>query len=449
MAALSFTMRATDWGRQVLIRPAVYLLPQLNWRSPRVNTAPMLYLQLRQYTSGRKGFLSDFIDNIKQDLNKSKEMKENVKKFRDEARKLEESEALQQARRKFKSIESETIRSSETLRKKFEDLTETVKEGIEEVGKSEIGQRVREGVEEATRSARGTAESFSKSGERLGKTTAFRALSQSVDTVRREIDDTVLGQIGSYKPPAVLRKRSDLSFDKTMQDKVFAPNEEATGMMLHKDSRWYQQWKDFKDNNVVIGRFFEMKMRYDESDNALVRASRAVTEKVSDLMGGLFSKTEMSEVLTEILKADHSFDKDAFLQQCQHDIIPNILEAMMRGDLDVLKDWCYEATFSQLAHPIKQAKALGYTFHSSVLDVDNVDLAMGKLMEQGPVLIVTFQAQLVLILRNRKGDVAEGHPEQVVRMMYVWALCRDQEELNPKAAWRLLDMSASSTQQVL
>ena len=64
-----------------------------------------LFLQLRWYTSpGRKGFLSDFIDNIKQDLNKSKEMKENVKKFREEARKLEESDALQQARRKFVSF---------------------------------------------------------------------------------------------------------------------------------------------------------------------------------------------------------------------------------------------------------------------------------------------------------------------------------------------------------
>lgn len=27
---------------------------------------------------------------------------------------------------------------------------------------------------------------------------------------------------------------------------------EAMGMVLHKDSRWYQQWKDFKDNNVVF-----------------------------------------------------------------------------------------------------------------------------------------------------------------------------------------------------
>lgn len=23
-------------------------------------------------------------------------------------------------------------------------------------------------------------------------------------------------------------------------------------MVLHKDSKWYQQWKDFKDNNVVF-----------------------------------------------------------------------------------------------------------------------------------------------------------------------------------------------------
>ena len=24
------------------------------------------------------------------------------------------------------------------------------------------------------------------------------------------------------------------------------------GMVLHKDSKWYQQWKEFKDNNPVV-----------------------------------------------------------------------------------------------------------------------------------------------------------------------------------------------------
>lgn len=52
---------------------------------------------------GRKGFLGEFLDNLKQELNKNKEMKEKLRKFREEAKKLEESDALQQARRKYVS----------------------------------------------------------------------------------------------------------------------------------------------------------------------------------------------------------------------------------------------------------------------------------------------------------------------------------------------------------
>ncbi|KAF4798284.1 hypothetical protein TURU_065680 [Turdus rufiventris] len=35
---------------------------------------------------------------------------------------------------------------------------------------------------------------------------------------------------------------------------------------------------------------------------------------------------------------------------------------------------------------------------------------MGKMMEQGPVLIITFQAQVVTVLKNHRGDVVEGDP---------------------------------------
>lgn len=54
----------------------------------------------------------------------------------------------------------------------------------------------------------------------------------------------------------------------------------------------------------------------------------------------------MSEVLTEILRVDPTFDKDRFLRQCESDIIPNILEvrAMLQpcggpGPLDTSPHW--------------------------------------------------------------------------------------------------------------
>ncbi|NXS91007.1 TIM44 translocase, partial [Jacana jacana] len=382
--------------------------------------------QSRCYSSGgRKGFISGFVENIKQELAKNKEMKESIKKFRAEAKKLEESDALREARRKYKTIESETVKTSEVLKKKLGAITGTVKE-------------VRDGY----------GRSF-PSGSSAQSAMFWIFSFQGVETVKKEIDESVLGRTGPYKRPERLRKRTEFSGERIKEERIFEANEEAMGVVLHKDSKWYQQWKDFKDNNVVFNRFFEMKMKYDESDNAFIRASRAVTDKVTDLIGGLFSKTEMSEVLTEILKVDPSFDKDRFLKQCEYDIIPNVLEAMMSGELDILKDWCYEATYSQLAHPIQQAKAMGLQFQSRILDIDNIDLAMGKMMEQGPVLIITFQAQVVMVIKNQKGELVEGDPDKVLRMLYVWALCRDQDELNPYAAWRLLDISSSSTEQVL
>ncbi len=33
---------------------------------------------------------------------------------------------------------------------------------------------------------------------------------------------------------------------------------------------------------------------------------------------------------------------------------------MVRGDLEILQDWCYEAPFNVLATPIKAAQQMGY-----------------------------------------------------------------------------------------
>ncbi|KFV67777.1 Mitochondrial import inner membrane translocase subunit TIM44, partial [Dryobates pubescens] len=384
--------------------------------------------QSRCYASGgRKGFISGFVENIKQELAKNKEMKESIKKFRAEARRLEESDALQEARRKYKTIESETVKTSEVIKKKLEEITGTVKESLDEVSRSDLGRKIKEGVEEAAKTAKQSAESVTKGGEKLGKTAAFKAISQVPEPC-------------PWEAPA---------WGAQLLEVRAAQRGEAMGVVLHKDSKWYQQWKDFKDNNVVFNTWRGLQGDLRAASQCL-KGSRGAGEGLVTRAGrGLFSKTEMSEVLTEILRVDPSFDKDRFLRQCERDIIPNVLEALIAGELEILKDWCYEATYSQLAHPIQQAKAMGLQFHSRILDIDNLDLAMGKMMEQGPVLIITFQAQVVMVIKNQSGEVVEGDPDKVLRMLYVWALCRDQQELNPYAAWRLLDISSSSTEQVL
>jgi len=234
-----------------------------------------------------------------------------------------------------------------------------------------------------------------------------------------------------------------------VREKTFDANEDATEMVMHKDSKFAQSWAQFKENNQYVNKMFEYKMKYDESDHMAVRMSRAVTEKVTTVFGSLFSKTEMSEVMTEICKMDPSFDPIPFAKQCREDIIPNILEAIVQGNLEVLEDWCHEAAFNQLAVPIRAALEQKLVFDARVLDITDVEIVAAKLMEQGPVLVITFSAQQIMVLRNKAGDIVEGDPEKILRVTYVWALCRDQEILDPTACWRLIDLSASSATQWL
>ena len=89
--------------------------------------------------------------------------------------------------------------------------------------------------------------------------------------------------------------------------------------------------------------FYDIKTRYDESENILVRASRVVTDKVEDAFSGAMTQTDMAETLAEIQKIDRNFNKEDFVQQCKYEIIPSVLEAFMQGNDPVLKDWCHEA----------------------------------------------------------------------------------------------------------
>ena len=66
----------------------------------------------------RPGFFESFVANLKKEYSESKDMKDSLHKFREEAKKLEESEALKEARRKFHTIEGESSKSKSAFRKK-------------------------------------------------------------------------------------------------------------------------------------------------------------------------------------------------------------------------------------------------------------------------------------------------------------------------------------------
>ncbi|KAL4720417.1 hypothetical protein ACJJTC_009763 [Scirpophaga incertulas] len=211
--------------------------------------------ECRQY-SARKGFFSSIIENIKEDIAKNKEMKDNIKKFREEAQKLENSEALQAARRKFHAVESEASKSSEVLKETLEGIKDKMGHVIEEASKTEIAKKAGKITEDISKTAKDAAESIAGTGQKLGQTSAFKTISQATEVVRNEISPRGLeGRV--YVSPMSLRKRIEVA----CASRSVAPDDTATGLELHRDSRFYQQWEDFKNNNQYVNKVLDWKIK--------------------------------------------------------------------------------------------------------------------------------------------------------------------------------------------
>ena len=92
-------------------------------KSPELALASNQVVLKAHYSQQRRpGFFENVLSNIKENFGKNTEMQESLKKFREEAKQLEESDALKEARRKFETIEKETSKSSNVLKEQLGGL---------------------------------------------------------------------------------------------------------------------------------------------------------------------------------------------------------------------------------------------------------------------------------------------------------------------------------------
>ncbi|KAF7634115.1 Tim44 domain-containing protein [Meloidogyne graminicola] len=84
---------------------------------------------------------------------------------------------------------------------------------------------------------------------------------------------------------------------------------------------------------------------------------------------------------------------------------------------------------------INEYSKIGYnTLDSQIIDVSKVEMVSGKMMDQGPALVITFQVFMIHVLKKFEGK------NNAIRVHHVWVLCRDMEEFNPATAWKLLEL---------
>ncbi|KAK5168246.1 protein translocase subunit [Saxophila tyrrhenica] len=220
--------------------------------------------------------------------------------------------------------------------------------------------------------------------------------------------------------------------------------EAGTNVTLHKDSAWHAGWRDFRDNSPVMQRLFSVGATYRESENPLISTARSVSDRIA----GFFAENETAMVIKKFREMDPSFQLEPFLTEMRTYILPEVLEAYVKGDVETLKLWLSAAQFQVYSALMHQYTTAGLQSDGKILDIRGVDILSARILEPGeiPVFVLMARTQEVHVYRKKKGgELAAGMEDKVQQVTYAIGVTRVPEEVaNPETrGWRLIELQKS------
>ncbi|KAL0065170.1 protein translocase subunit [Marasmius tenuissimus] len=396
-----------------------------------------------------------FVDVLKDELKKNRELQDNVKQLQGDVDKFQDSEAMKRARAAYERARlTSSIKENPKLRAAAEELKkrgikvgDAVSEALKTMEESEVMRAI-------SRASAAVTSTIEKSTEPIRKTAAYKALSE---TLIDALDDSGSAKHGGFEEKEARRLRRQKRLEKAGRlgglgpagARVTTDPEAGTSVVLHKDSPRQEKWNELKESNPVLKSFFSAKQSFEESENPFVSSIRTVTQTI----GSWFEENETAQVMRMMKMHDPTFNMGNFERELREYIVPEVVDAYLSADQEALKAWCGEATYNVLWATMEVYLKQGLISESKVLDIRQVDVHTGKVLDNNiPVFIIQFNTQEVLLFRNAKtSEVAVGAEDRVEQCTYIAAITRVEEELGNEltGGWKVIEMGRRSARAYL
>ncbi|RCI14332.1 hypothetical protein L249_5942 [Ophiocordyceps polyrhachis-furcata BCC 54312] len=371
-----------------------------------------------------------FMETMNSEFQKSKEWNESTKQIGAAAHQFTESESVRRAREAY---ERSTGAVSSTASRAVKSTAGAIGKGAAWTWETPVMKGVR-------RAANVTGEAVDKATKPIRDTEAYK-------NVKEVIDDGSSSRYGGWVEKEERRKKRAQKQAERAEGAPPVPEENVnagTNLTVHKDAAWKEAWRDFRDSNRVMQGLFNMKGKYEESENPLISTARSITDRI----GGFFAENETAMVIKKFRSMDPSFQVEPFLQDLREYMLPEVLDAYVKGDTETLRLWLSAAQYSVYEALTKQYLQAGMKSDGRILDIRNVDILRARLLDPGevPVFIITCRTQEVHVYRNAKtNQLAAGMEDKVQLVTYAIGITRVAEDVNnPETrGWRMIEMQKS------
>ncbi|KAJ7463402.1 import inner membrane translocase subunit tim44 [Mycena galericulata] len=420
----------------------------------RISPAAGFHSSSRRQDEVPKSPFQTFVEVLRDELKKNRELQENVKQLQGDVDKFQDSEAMKRARAAYERARlTSSIKENPRLRAAAEELKKTgvkvgdaVSEALKTMEESEIMRAI-------SRASAAVSSTIEKSTEPIRNTAAYKTLSE---TLIDALDDSGSAKHAGFEEKEARRLRRQKRLAKaglargiTPSTRVDANPEAGSAVVLHKDSPRQEKWNRLKETNPVLRTLASMRQAFDESENPVVASVRSVTETVASW----FEENETAQVMRLMKNLDPDFTREGFERELREYIVPEVVDAYLTADQPALKAWCGEATYNVLWATMEQYIRQGLISDSKVLDIRQVDVSSGKILDNDlPVFVIQFSTQEVLLFRNVKTrEIMVGAEDKVEQCTYFAAVTRIEEELGNEltGGWKVIEMARRSSRAYL
>lgn len=380
-----------------------------------------------------KSPLEVFFQTFKQEVKKSSELKENIKALQDETGRVADSEAFKKAKEAYDKAQKGSSAAGKVVKKTAEAVGGVAHKAWE----SPVGKGVRTTVVTGAHVA-------DKAFEPVRKTQVYKDIGNVID----DGSSTAYGGFLTKEQREELRKKE---LQKRLKEgngwKPVKENEEAGGALVATDSKPTgpsvgQKWEEFKLRSPVGRAIVLLKEKWDESENGLISLVRTIFEKIT----GFFAETEQAQVVKQFRMMDPTFRVTDFTRTLTNYIVPELLDAYIKNDKDVLKTWLSEAPFNVWEANNKQFIQQGLFSDGRILDIRSVDIVTCKMLQPNdtPVVVVSCRAQEIHLYRKAKtGEVAAGTEDHIQMSTYAMVFTRVPEEMDNETTegWKVIEFA--------
>ncbi|KZP01416.1 TIM44 subunit of mitochondria import inner membrane translocase [Calocera viscosa TUFC12733] len=396
-----------------------------------------------------------FVDVLRDEIRKNRELQENVKQLQGDIGKVQDSEAMKRAKEMYERARlTSSIKENPRLRAAAEEMKKAgirVGDAVSEAMKGLEESELMKGI---ARASAAVSSAVSSTTEPIRNTAAYKAMAEAVVEA---LDDSGSTRHAGYEEKEVRRLRRQKRLAKAGKEGGLAARtarteenpEAGAAVVLHKDAGKHEAWERLKSTNPLLRTFSSLKQQYDESENTVVATLRSITSSI----GSFFDETEMAKVTRILRQMDPTFSVEAFTRELREYIIPEVVDAYLSADREALQMWCGEATYNVLWATMEQYHRQGLISDSKVLDIRQVDLTTGRILENDvPVFVVTFATQEILLFRNAKTkEIVVGAEDKVEQCSYAAVMTRIESELdNPiTGGWKVVEMARRSARGFL